>query len=251
MPKISGYMLCYNEKELIEISIKNMLQFTDELIIVDGESIDGTLDILHRLCKEYPIIKVINGRQDVFRDRNLQNSHEYHDGFNEPYRRNLGMENCTGDYILMKDVDELYHEDFSPHKLVSENPEILSFSINQYEVCSDIHHFPDTRGAYHHDVPRLTKNNKNYRFVNNNKGGKIHGFERRNEAGIDCILQDTSIGKKVSTINDMADAFDMWHYKQVLNKFMNNHFNKEGRTKRLLPIAPKEHKDIIAISKRK
>lgn len=51
---ISTLMATQNERHLVDMSIRSMLPFCDEMIVVDNGSTDGTLDIVHELVKEFP-----------------------------------------------------------------------------------------------------------------------------------------------------------------------------------------------------
>ena len=93
--KLSLIIPCYNEEEVIELSINTMIESlkdikeTYELIFVDDGSKDRTLEILKNLALNNKNIKVISlsrnfGQQPAIR---------------------AGLENATGDYIGFIDAD--------------------------------------------------------------------------------------------------------------------------------------------------
>lgn len=98
-------MCAYNEADYIEYSIRSVIDYVDELIVVEGtwkecylangkmRSDDGTLEILERLKKEFPKLKVFEHNDDsqlIQRDRIFEHGPE-------------------GDYWLwIIDADEVY-----------------------------------------------------------------------------------------------------------------------------------------------
>lgn len=58
--KVIGIMLVHNEDRFIEASLRNVIDFCDELIVVDHDSDDGTPSILQHLSDEFaPKIRVV------------------------------------------------------------------------------------------------------------------------------------------------------------------------------------------------
>ena len=236
--KISGCMLCYNEIDLIRISVLNMLRFVDELIICDGDSTDGTLDILHDMEKEYKQIQLKVKRQEAFRHRHADNREHYSAcGFNEIERRNYALSQCHYNYILIKDVDELYHHNTNFHEIIKSG----HFSYNEvlYEVANRQEYFGDVRIRAHHGVPKLIKNDPQIRYdrFNNSTRAKL---------GIDCILFKNN--RLVSHIDDIIGAFDRWHYKMLIcNAFYKERLNQTRLTK-LPDSVPMEHLEMCRLA---
>ncbi len=103
-PKISGYTTTYNavkQQYPFEQCIQSMLQFCDEVCVVDGGSTDGTLQQLLQLEKEDPRVKV----QALERP-------ETHpmlatlDGSLKAAARAM----CTKEFCWQMDADEVVHE---------------------------------------------------------------------------------------------------------------------------------------------
>jgi len=99
-PKISGYTHVYNaeggEYPFVE-SIKSMLGFCDEVIVVDGGSDDGTVEKINAIGDKR--IKVIERKWDW--------DEPGMDGMQKAYGRAM----CTGDFLWQQDVDEVVHEE--------------------------------------------------------------------------------------------------------------------------------------------
>lgn len=100
--KFSIIMPAYNAEDFIENSINSILSQTYsnyEIIVVDDCSTDNTYNIV----KKYPNIKLlqtpINSRQGA--------------------ARNIGLNICTGDYVLFLDADDEFYDSYVFEKLVS------------------------------------------------------------------------------------------------------------------------------------
>ena len=104
-PKVSGYTTTYNcvaQQYPFERSIKSMLQFCDEVCVVDGGSTDGTLEVLMKLQESHEgRIKV----KEIKRDWNHPRFAVF-DGLQKAEARKM----CTGDFCWQMDSDEIVHE---------------------------------------------------------------------------------------------------------------------------------------------
>ena len=103
-PTISGYTTTYNcikQGYPYEQSIRSMLQFCDEICIVDGGSADGTFEKLLELSSEYSKIKVKKVERDWQHHR-----HAVFDGLQKAAARSM----CTSEFCWQMDSDELVHE---------------------------------------------------------------------------------------------------------------------------------------------
>ena len=129
-PTISGYITTYNcEKQGYPYvkSIKSMLGFCDEICVVDGGSIDGTIDRLLELSKDDRIkVKII--QRDWTHKR-----HAVFDGMQKAEARAM----CTSKFCWQMDSDEIVHED-DAKKIIDlclkfpKNVEIVSLPVIEY-----------------------------------------------------------------------------------------------------------------------
>ncbi|MEM8723829.1 MAG: glycosyltransferase family 2 protein [Cyanobacteria bacterium P01_G01_bin.39] len=96
-PSISIVIPTYNEVENIEQVVHGFLtsQYPNllEIIVVDGESTDGTKEKLHSLAKTYPRVKVINNPQRI-----------------QSAALNIGLQASKGELFLRADA----HCDYAP-----------------------------------------------------------------------------------------------------------------------------------------
>jgi len=93
--KISAVILTKNEGKNIERCLKSVM-FCDEVIVVDDDSTDNTLEIVHKVHKVYKVYKVHKVCK-VFRRK-----------VNGDFagQRNFGLEKTSGEWVLFLDADE-------------------------------------------------------------------------------------------------------------------------------------------------
>lgn len=121
-PSISGYTTTYNAvKQLypFEQCIASMLQFCDEVCVVDGGSTDGTWERLEQLAFDNMNV-ARNGDVDLGKLKIKQvkrdwssKRHPVFDGMQKAEARAM----CTKDFCWQMDSDEIVHEDDAPRIL--------------------------------------------------------------------------------------------------------------------------------------
>lgn len=121
--KMSAITPCFNEGERIEKYLKVLERQTvkPEVIIVDGGSTDGTLDIIKRYMKK---------------NRNIKLLHETGEKRSPGNARNIGWKAATGHIIYLMDVDSRIEPDFT-RKAVQEfekypDAELIRFNCRPY-----------------------------------------------------------------------------------------------------------------------
>lgn len=130
-PKISGYTTVYNAASQgypFVQSILSMLQFCDEVCVVDGGSTDGTFEKVQELSSSDSRVKV----KKVERDWNHPRFAVF-DGLQKAEARDM----CTGEYCWQMDCDEVVHEDDAPKvaelcKKFPPNVDIISLPVTEY-----------------------------------------------------------------------------------------------------------------------
>jgi len=128
---ISGYTTSYNcEKQGYPYlkAIKSMLQFCDEVCIVDGGSTDGTWEELTKLASQDSKIKIKQVTRDWTHPR-----HAVFDGMQKAEARSM----CTGEFCWQMDSDEVVHEDDAPKiadlcSKIPANVDILCLPVIEY-----------------------------------------------------------------------------------------------------------------------
>ena len=103
-PTISGYtttLNCIKQGYPFLESIRSMLGFCDQVVIVDGGSSDGTWEELVKLSKEDERITIHTQHRDWESER-----FAVFDGLQKALARSI----CTMDYCWQQDSDEIVHE---------------------------------------------------------------------------------------------------------------------------------------------
>jgi glycosyltransferase involved in cell wall biosynthesis len=129
--KISGYITTYNcEKQGYPYtqSIKSMLQFCDEVCVVDGGSTDETWDKLSSWALNEPKLVLRQVKRDWSHPR-----HAVFDGMQKAEARAM----CTGDFCWQMDSDEVVHELDAPKIIdlcqkIPKNVDIVSLPVIEY-----------------------------------------------------------------------------------------------------------------------
>lgn len=113
VPTLSGYTTtrnCISQKYPYESTISSMLDFCDEVVVMDGGSDDGTFERLQDIASENPKLKVY--RADMQWD---SKRFALFDGM----LKSMAREACTMDFCWQMDSDEVVHEtDFEKIKKI-------------------------------------------------------------------------------------------------------------------------------------
>jgi hypothetical protein len=171
--KISGYTTTFNLDGYPYVeSIKSMLGFCDEVVVVDGCSTDGTYEELEKLAAEDERIQLYQNPWDL--------EEPGMDGMQKAFARAL----CSNPFLWQQDCDEVVHEsDYNKVKLLTK----------RFPQEADILHLPivelwgdgqTVTGRRHSWKWRLSRNkpeithgiNKHARLVNE-ETGKVYAKE--------------------------------------------------------------------------
>ena len=103
-PTIGGYTTtrnCIEQQYPYEACIKSMLEFADEVVVVDGGSSDGTWEVLEAWSANENKLKVYKVARDWYHPR-----HAVFDGAQKAEARKM----CASDFLWQMDSDEIVHE---------------------------------------------------------------------------------------------------------------------------------------------
>lgn len=127
-------------------SIASFLPLVDELVIIAGDSIDGTTEAL--LDLKDPKIKIFHSRWDD--DKRIG-------GSIFAQQTNLGLQHVTGDWAIHLQADEVIHEnDIKKLKQeiiqASNNPKIEGLLFPYYHFWGDFYHIRNTRRTHRYEI---------------------------------------------------------------------------------------------------
>lgn len=130
-PSISGYTTtkdCIRQGYPYIQCISSMLQFCDEVIVVDGGSTDGTYEELNKYAVNEPKLKVTLRKCDWTHPR-----HAVFDGEQKAAARAL----CTKEFCWQMDCDEIVHEDDAAKvseliRVLPKDVHVLSLPVIEY-----------------------------------------------------------------------------------------------------------------------
>lgn len=133
----------------IEDKIRNCLEsikWVDEIVVVDGFSTDATL----KICKEYNT-KIIQ--------------HRFEGDFGQ--ERNIGIDNCSGDWVLQLDGDEVVTEGFRDEitGILKKEDKFVAYKFLRKNFF--MKHFMRYGGWYHHSLHLFKKGFARYQ-------GRVH-----------------------------------------------------------------------------
>ena len=129
MAKISACIISFNEEKKIEDCLKSLQPVVDEIIIVDSNSTDGTLDIARR-----------------YTDKISQ-----HDFIGYGKQKNLALDEATHDWVISLDCDERLSEELQDSLLtIKDNlgtDSVYSMSRKTFYVYRWLNHcwYPDRK----------------------------------------------------------------------------------------------------------
>lgn len=191
VPSLSGYTTtrnCIDQKYPFVASISSMLDFCDEVVVVDNGSTDGTLEKLQEWAEKEEKLKVYKSEFDWEHKR-----FAVFDGMSKA----LAREYCTKDFCWQQDSDEVVHEADVPKikdllKKFPANVNLLALPVVEYwggkdKVRMDINPWKwrvsRNRKEITHGVPG------NLRVADDGEGDSY--YSRMGSDGCDYINRET------------------------------------------------------------
>ncbi|RJQ13676.1 MAG: glycosyltransferase [Nitrospiraceae bacterium] len=137
--KISVSMITLNEEKNITRALSSC-SFADEIVVVDGGSSDGTIEIL----KAHDKVVLI------------QSPWKNHFG----RQRQVSLEHCTGEWVIRLDADEAFPQEFEEgiRKLLSSTPaDVVGYNIHQCNLVGNEKYYSKIFDNYETN-PRIWRN---------------------------------------------------------------------------------------------
>jgi hypothetical protein len=196
--KISGFTIIKNavffDFPIIE-SITSLLDLVDEFIIVAGDSIDNTNEVLASINS--PKVKIINTVWDTdkYKNKSMVYAHQ----------TDIGLKACTGDWCFYIQSDEVLHEDSIPairnacSKYLSDT-NVEGFLLKYIHLYGDYEHYIDNRHFGYPREIRIVRNlpdmhswrdAKSFRIISN--FDYVDYWQKKNTKKLNCILLDAYI----------------------------------------------------------
>ncbi len=192
--KLSAALAVFNEEENIMDCLLSLKAFVDEIVVVDGNSRDRTAQLAKNLGA-----KVIS----------TTNKTMFH------INKNMAIENCSGDWILLMDADERISKQLAAEikNKIKENPKENGFWINRKNWF--LGGFLNKGGAYPDSVIRLFRRGK----------GRLPEISVHEQVKI-----DGSIGQINADILHLADP-SFYRYLMRANRYTSQTAAKFEREK--------------------
>ena len=156
MKLVSTCIITRNEEEFLEPCLQSIWDISDEILIIDNNSTDKTLDIIYSFPQKKIILEkgIWNGKSPKERKRVISE------------RRNRCLELAKGSWILVVDSDEIYKKNELVWLLdVAENtPGCMSIRYWSIQFWKDYDHiivgphWDDTQERFYRNVPGLNYN---------------------------------------------------------------------------------------------
>jgi len=115
--KLSIALAVHNEEKNIIRCLESVYDWTNEIVIVDGESTDNTLSIIKTFDTDNKI-RIFNEKHEAMFHKNKQKA----------------IEKCTGNWILQLDADEVVSDQLKKEILEIINPEPQNTKYVAYRI---------------------------------------------------------------------------------------------------------------------
>ena len=181
MPTISTCLIVKNEADIIARCLNSILPFSDEIIIYDTGSDDGTQDV----CRAFDKVRVIQG--------------EWRNDF--AWARNESFKYATCDYVMWVDADDYITEENIKWLINFKNTELEKYTRVDLEYIYDM----SEDGSYseHFYRERIFKRSLNPQWY-----GRIHEFV-------------SAYGADAAAYMVPFEDFSIYHYKHSPNPIRN------------------------------
>lgn len=202
--KLSGFTFCRNALSLhypVIESILSALPLVDEFIVVVGKGNEDDLTVKTIRDLQNPKIKLIETEWDIA---------AFPRGMIHAQQTELAMRQCTGDWLIYLQADEVLHEDDLPkikarclHYL--DDPKVEGMLCNYHHFWGDYEHLVEAHGWYPYEI-RIVRNNPNIHSWESAQSFRwIPSFDGRS-------FRDKSGSRKLNVVDSGARVF---HYGWV------------------------------------
>lgn len=193
--KVSVVITAYNVSEFIEKCLKSVFNQTYkniEVVTVEDCSTDSTLDILNNYKDK---IKLVKNEKNV----------------GAGLSRRYGIQNSTGDYVLLLDADDWLNEDFIEQLVKKQNEtdaDIVSGGISYYYQNDDRYDIKTYGSHVSEEMKKFTDYNDgkivflNNKIVRKSLYDKVEYCDRRYVEDTPVIMKLLYYANKVAYVNN-------------------------------------------------
>lgn len=201
--KVSGFTYVRNglqyDYPFLE-AIRSILPVCDEMVVVVGDSTDGTREAVEALND--PRIKIVD---TIWDNKDLK-------GRRYAVQSNTGLDHVTGDWAFHIQADEVAHEEDLPMireamEKYLDDPSVEGFLFRFINFFGDYRHWGPSRRFHQHEI-RIVRNDPRVRAYRDSQGFRIFN----NPAD-----QWNEKGRKLNVIPLAARIF---HYSYARNPFV-------------------------------
>jgi glycosyltransferase involved in cell wall biosynthesis len=178
MYNISANIVCNNERYWIKESILSIVELVNEIIYVDDNSSDGSLQIVEELSKKYTNIKIFE-----FKDHKLTNLGDL---------KNFALNKSTNDFVIRWDADFIAYDDiYKLFEFCQSNRESYDgYILSGPNLSGDIYHYTEEKETFGPECYLF--NRKKSRFIRTERYPDYPNFDKDFKY---CYPQKTSLNK--------------------------------------------------------
>jgi glycosyltransferase involved in cell wall biosynthesis len=143
--KISVSMIALNEERYIARALSSCT-FADEIVVVDGDSTDKTIEILQASDK----VKIVH--------------HPWQGHFGN--QRQISLQHCTGDWVIRLDADEAFSRVFEErirHLLENTHADVTAYGVRQCNLVGNECYYSHSADKFE-SIPRIWRNLSNVKW---------------------------------------------------------------------------------------
>lgn len=178
MYNISANIVCKNEQYWIKESILSIVNLVDEIIYVDDNSTDNSLEYVSELSLKYPNIKIF-----TYEDHKLKDLGDL---------KNFALSKSKNEFVIRWDADFIAYEDiYKLFEFCEKNKDKFdAYVLTGPNLCGDIYHQPKGKSSFGPECYLFRKSMM--KFINNGKYPDYPIFENNTSY---CYSEKTTLNR--------------------------------------------------------
>ncbi len=230
--KIAIISSVLNEINFIEDYIIQNINYVNEILLSDGGSTDGTLEVIKKYIDKGYNIKLFQHIQGK----------PYTDEWNHDKILNNLINNTNADYIMQIDVDEILDSNFSNfRKIIVINPETLCYGLRlitfwgntdniRVNVDNDNHWLGSYKYCIFKNIPEITFKGANHAILHyNNDNIFNYNYKYLNIPLYHLHYTKDKLKVNDNRLNDIGGDYNNPDYNIKESYWLTNPFNYYGK----------------------